>query len=336
MEWFNDWKECVSLCHEHQPFHSRHRLIEQLSQLPKRGNGATPILAARIGQVAAYLVIHPGCFCSIGGVFLPKPMQAEDAVRAGKLLHLLIDQASRETELVQAITYAGDDNAILEACYAVAGLKRIADLNQMECSLTVPRTVPSQSHQSNHLRDNTTINKPTIEAEIDYVPWEPALSDLFTQLVDRTYVGTLDVPELNGIRDSKNTLLGYAACLPHSKRPWWILRHPNGESIGCLLLCPYSDFAELVYIGLVPESRGRGYSRSIMQFAHEWTLERGLQRMVLAVDHRNEPAIRLYRRLGYEIIGSVTAWMRTRTFGAEDKGFEPSIGFPTPDFESGS
>jgi GNAT superfamily N-acetyltransferase len=311
MEWFDDWTECVSLCHEYQSFHSRQRLIEQLSQLPTRTNGAPPILAAKIGQVAAYLVIHPGCLCSIGGIYLPKPMRAEDAVRAGQLLKLLIDQASSETELVQAITYAGDDNTILEACYAVAGLKRIADLHQMECSLAVPRRETSLSNEGNVTRENTASG-----VAIEYVPWQPNSSDLFTQLVDQTYVDTLDVPELNGIRDSSNTLVGYAACLPESQRhrPWWILRHPNGESIGCLLLCPYSDFAELVYVGLVPGSRGKGYSRSIMQFAHDWTLERGLHRMVLAVDYRNEPAIRIYRLLGYEIIGGVTAWMRpTRT-----------------------
>ena len=314
MEWFSDWTECVSLCHEYQSYHSRQRLVEQLSQLPKRTNGAPPILAAKIGDVAAYVVIHPGCLCSVGGIYLPKPMRAEDAVRAGQLLNLLIDQASSETELVQAITYAGDDNAILEACYAVAGLKRIADLNQMECSLTVPGTVSLQSRQNNHLRDDASNDKTTNEGEIVYVPGGQASSVLFTQVVDRTYVGTLDVPELNGIRDSDNTLIGYAACLPESQRPWWILRSPNGENIGCLLLCPYSDFVELVYVGLVPESRGKGYSRSIMKFAHDWTLERGVHRMVLAVDVRNEPAIRLYRWLGYEIIGSVTAWMRpTRT-----------------------
>jgi GNAT superfamily N-acetyltransferase len=309
MKWFDDWTECVSLCHEHQSFQSRRRLIEQLSQLPNRTNGAPPILAAQIGHVSAYLVIHPGCLCSIGGIFLPKPLRAEDAVRAGQLLNLLIDQASSETELVQAITYTSDDNTILEACYTVAGLKRIADLHQMECSLTVPRRETLLSHEGNVTRENTADG-----VEIEYVPWQPDSSDWFTQLVDRTYVDTLDVPELNGIRDSNNTLIGYAACLPQSQRPWWILRHPNGESIGCLLLCPYSDFAELVYVGLVPESRGKGYSRSILGFAHEWAWERGLHRMVLAVDQRNEPAIRLYRLLGYETFGSVTAWMRpTRT-----------------------
>ncbi|MFN7333508.1 MAG: hypothetical protein ACK5TC_00435 [bacterium] len=190
MEWFSDWKECVSLCHEYQSHHSRQRLVEQLSRLPKRTNGASPVLAAKIGEVAAYVVIHPGCLCSIGGIHLPKPIRAEDVVRAGRLLNLLIDQASSDTELVQAITYIGDDNAILEACYAVAGLKRIADLNQMECSLTGPGSLSLQSRQSNQFRDDIAIDNTTNEVEIVYVPWEPALSDLFTQALDRTYVGT--------------------------------------------------------------------------------------------------------------------------------------------------
>ena len=309
MEWFDDWTACVSLCHESQSFHSRQRLIDQLRELPARTNGAPPILAAKIDSVAAYVVIHPGCLCSVGGIFLPKPMRAEDAVRAGQLLNQLIEHAPLETEIVQAITYAGDSNTILEACYAVAGLKKVADLNQMECSLSVFGTDAMLSHNNKAFED-----KAGKEVSVDYIAWEPSYSDFFRQLVDRTYVHTLDVPELNGIRDSHNTLAGYAACLPPEPRPWWLLRNPNGDNIGCLLLCPYSDFAELVYVGLVPESRGKGYAFTIMQFAHQWALQRGLHRMVLAVDHRNEPAMKLYQSLGYDTFGSVTAWMRsTRT-----------------------
>lgn len=309
MEWFGDWTGCVSLCHESQSFHSRQRLIDQLRELPARINGAPPILAAKVDDVAAYVVIHPGCLCSVGGIFLPKPMRAEDAVRAGQLLNQIIEHASLETEIVQAITYAGDNNTILEACYAVAGLKKVADLNQMECSLSMLGTDAILSPNDKGIGNKTGNN-----SSIAYIAWEPAYSEFFAQLVDETYVHTLDVPELNGIRDSNNTLAGYAACLPPGPRPWWVLRNSNGDNIGCLLLCPYSDFAELVYVGLVPESRGKGYASAIMQFAHNWALQRGLHRMVLAVDHRNVPAIKLYQSLGYDTFGSVTAWIRsTRT-----------------------
>ena len=52
-------------------------------------------------------------------------------------------------------------------------------------------------------------------------------------------------------------------------------------------------------IALDPSSRGRGYSRVLMNFLHSVAKERGATRVRLKVDPRNSAAIELYRSLGY-------------------------------------
>jgi ribosomal protein S18 acetylase RimI-like enzyme len=56
-----------------------------------------------------------------------------------------------------------------------------------------------------------------------------------------------------------------------------------------------------MYMGLVPEARGRGWGRQITQHA-QWSASRaGVERIVLAVDRVNEPALRMYRSTGFEM-----------------------------------
>jgi ribosomal protein S18 acetylase RimI-like enzyme len=52
-------------------------------------------------------------------------------------------------------------------------------------------------------------------------------------------------------------------------------------------------------IALDPKVTGRGYGRMLMNFLHETARKRGAAKVRLKVDPRNQPAIQLYRSLGY-------------------------------------
>ena len=54
-------------------------------------------------------------------------------------------------------------------------------------------------------------------------------------------------------------------------------------------------------IGVLPEFQRRGCGTQLMAFAEEQARGRGLKRCSLIVDENNFGAVRLYRRLGYEI-----------------------------------
>ena len=128
-------------------------------------------------------------------------------------------------------------------------------------------------------------------------------------LVESTYSGTLDCPALNGIRDINDVLAGYESTGQFNPANWYFVSQGD-KFIGCLLLTdhPAEDQGELVYMGLIPSARGRGWGYQITRFA-QWSIRRaGRNRLVLAVDAENGPAINAYSTAGF------SAWDRRSVF----------------------
>jgi ribosomal-protein-alanine N-acetyltransferase len=67
---------------------------------------------------------------------------------------------------------------------------------------------------------------------------------------------------------------------------------------------------ELVYIGLSTHVRRRGLGKILVQTALSQAAEEGRQRLTLAVDSRNVPALHLYFRHGFQKVGEKTAFIR--------------------------
>lgn len=54
-------------------------------------------------------------------------------------------------------------------------------------------------------------------------------------------------------------------------------------------------------LAVAPEWRGRGVGTALLAAAEHWARSQGAERMVLDLDVHNEGALRLYRRVGYEV-----------------------------------
>jgi ribosomal-protein-alanine N-acetyltransferase len=64
-----------------------------------------------------------------------------------------------------------------------------------------------------------------------------------------------------------------------------------------------ADEAEILSVALDPEARGRGHARMLLG-AHLQTLAyAGVRTVHLEVENGNEPALALYRRLGFKRVG---------------------------------
>ena len=85
-----------------------------------------------------------------------------------------------------------------------------------------------------------------------------------------------------------------------------------GTPLGVLLLSGSgrSDSLELVYLGLAPPGRGRGLAELLMQTALSQVVQRGLDRLCLAVDAANVPALKLYYRHGMHRMATRVAMLR--------------------------
>ena len=128
-------------------------------------------------------------------------------------------------------------------------------------------------------------------------------------ILDRTYVGSLDCPGLNGIRTGCEVLDEYRGTDAGEPVYWFFVRLA-GADIGCLLLADHPELEqfELVYMALVPEARGSGRGAALVRYAQWLAAGCGRQHLVLAVDSANGPALAMYEAAG------MTAWDRRRVY----------------------
>jgi len=142
-----------------------------------------------------------------------------------------------------------------------------------------------------------------------FSPYCAEMHDRFARVVDATYEGTRDCPQLNGVRAIDDVLAGYRASGVFRPELWSLFQHGEHD-VGCLFLAdhPRHGNVELVYMGLLPQWRGRGWGASIVRQA-QWVARRlQRERLVLAVDAENRPAIDAYAACGFE------AWDRRTVY----------------------
>jgi ribosomal protein S18 acetylase RimI-like enzyme len=92
----------------------------------------------------------------------------------------------------------------------------------------------------------------------------------------------------------------------------WHLLMEQTQPRGVLILspAPHNELLELVYLGLSPESRGKGLGDVLMRLALNEVKRLDRSELSLAVDSRNEPALKLYFRHGLRRVGSRLALLR--------------------------
>jgi len=147
---------------------------------------------------------------------------------------------------------------------------------------------------------------------LHFEPYEETSEARMTRVVEQTYLGTLDCPALNGLRRTEDVLAGYRATGMFAPERWFFVRHEDRD-VGCLLLYdhPREGNMELVYMGLIPSVRGNGWGKEMCAYAQWLTGRAGRQRLVLAVDAANAPAIEMYATAGFRAWERRTVYART-------------------------
>jgi mycothiol synthase len=190
---------------------------------------------------------------------------------------VLADLKARGFRIAQALL---DESAPRHGAADLAGggMPRITELVYLERSTQIPLSIapglPRFSWQT----------------------FGPASQGEFCSVLQTTYIDSLDMPELEGIRSLEDILAGHKAAGRFLAERWRVGRLPDEPAAGAVLLLseiPDRDAWEVAYLGLTPAARGRGLGRAVLAdalalaAAHVPSLE-------LAVDVRNRPANRLY------------------------------------------
>jgi ribosomal protein S18 acetylase RimI-like enzyme len=93
----------------------------------------------------------------------------------------------------------------------------------------------------------------------------------------------------------------------HARAPDDLVSPPPFDGTDVFAPYRYLEAPETWYIcsvAVTPEHRRRGIGERLMQIARERAREHGYERLSLVVFEGNTAAVRLYRRLGYEIVRS--------------------------------
>jgi ribosomal protein S18 acetylase RimI-like enzyme len=145
---------------------------------------------------------------------------------------------------------------------------------------------------------------------LEFEPWSAAANGRLESVVERSYIGTRDCPQLNGVRRTAEVLAGYRSIGPFDPERWLLVRHA-GEDVGCLLLAEHPQkIWELAYMGLTPEARGNGWGLELTRHGQWLARQAGASRFVLAVDATNEPALQTYAAAGLDCWDRRGAWLR--------------------------
>jgi GNAT superfamily N-acetyltransferase len=218
---------------------------------------------------------------------------------------------------------AVDDDPAVEDALTTAALRHVAGVKAVQAFLPPEearraepllrsgfRHVARVWEMSRELSAWTSVGGASRITLVSYPDCDPAK---FLDVLMRCHDDSLDCPEIHGIRDAQEVLEGYRECAPDRSR-WWLAKEGN-ESVGVLIL----GGDELSFVGVVPERRGRGIGRALVESA----CAVGPVRFV-TVDSRNAPAVQLYRAARFETVAVRDVYLATLPRSAGGGDLNPS------------
>jgi mycothiol synthase len=218
------------------------------------------------------------------------------------LAHAAADVTLGEVRLFQCLP--DDEDGWTIEVLASAGYESIATLIYMERDVSAeglardplpaaraPRVVPGSAPAA-----SDTMAAPAGR----WVCFDRRVRHLFAETILASYEGSLDCPALAGRRTIDDILAGHFSAGRFAAHRWRLLEI-GGRGAGCILLSehPLQPVLELAYMGVSPAFRGRGVGGALISEALRLAHIEQFQRVTLAVDAGNAPALLLYRRAGF-------------------------------------
>ena len=82
----------------------------------------------------------------------------------------------------------------------------------------------------------------------------------------------------------------------------------DGDDVGLCMLGVRGSSGWIGGVGIVAERRGEGIGEQLMRAIEDRARSRGIEQLWLEVLVQNEPAIRLYEKLGYHVVRELEVW----------------------------
>lgn len=85
--------------------------------------------------------------------------------------------------------------------------------------------------------------------------------------------------------------------------PMVVVRRPGETVVGYIVFWQIRDDVQVNNVAVHPDCRGLGLGEALMRYAIDRTREAGAAFMTLEVRQSNAPALALYKKLGFEVMG---------------------------------
>jgi mycothiol synthase len=282
--------DALSLVYAHLPTADRRSLVERLLREPDGAPRQSLWVARRDGPLVAAMrvQVQPGRTAIVSP---PRCAEGEPAEASRQLLAAVLQRLSADgVQLAQSLleSDSGPDATLL----AQHQFRHVCELQYL---VSVRGAFPR--------------NEP--RCSLTFVGYTSDVHARLAEIVRRTYVGSLDCPAIEGVRHIDDVLAGYQASGVWDPARWLLVRHGERD-VGCLLLTddPPNDQWELIYLGIVPEQRGHGWGLAAVRHAQWLTGVASRQRLVVAVDAANGPALAAYAAAGFLTWDQRSAFVR--------------------------
>lgn len=257
-------------------------------------------IAAEGGRMLGSVLLVPN-HGATAMLFVGQATGWRDTAAVVRLIRAVCDGPGREgVSVVQSLVDPGQvvEGQVLER----AGLTRLAKLIYMQ------RAIEPGEHRVPRPVSLGGCAVPRIAT------YGPETHADFARTIEASYIDTLDCPGLVGMRRIDDIIAGHRGTGRFDPDNWLAYFDEHDRPIAVLLLARVAQGAghELVYLGVAPGYRGRGIGGRLMSYAVSEAARQGGTKLYLAVDDRNDPAVRLYNALGFRASSRKIAYVLPR------------------------
>jgi ribosomal protein S18 acetylase RimI-like enzyme len=149
-----------------------------------------------------------------------------------------------------------------------------------------------------------------------WLPWEPALLETHARVKFRCFAGETDalvfpsLSHLSGCRELMAAIVTRSGFCPGAT---WLVSGQDGCVATVQGLRDSQGYGGIQNLGVVPECRSLGIGRALLLKALAGFTAAGARRTFLEVTAKNEPAVRMYRRLGFRSYKTIYREVEART-----------------------
>lgn len=277
--------EALAMLYQRHPEPTRNHMVQDLlAEFRDEGLDLSGLwIALRRGRVAG-VVLTQRLAGRAAAVWAPEVRPGWGRARlAATLLRAAMDDLERSGVVLAQALVDPHGPSTTPADLTRGGLPRVTELDYLS--------------RRTHLPLSRKPNTP----DLLWRTFAEAPRDDFDRVLNATYEGSLDMPELEGARTLQDVLAAHRAGGRFDPDRWWIGHVPDEPAAAAILLLSPAidrDAWDISYLGLTPNARGRGLGRAALAHAIEQARAH-VPRLDLAVDLRNHPARYLYARTGF-------------------------------------